>query len=413
MTYQAVTVGPSDKRHSGLWTRDFALFFTARGAAKLGDMMLPVALAVGLVKHGHGAGAVGAVLASYSACFAGFVIVGGVIADRVDTRKLMVSADLVRVGTQVLAAVLFLTDAVVLWQLCAIGVVNGVCAALFQPGVASTVPRIATDVQAANGAIRTVESMATIAGPAVAAVLIGLTSVGGVFLLHAATYLVSAGCLLGLRLAGTAPREPSRFHHDLAGGWREFRARTWMWSVILFWMVLMVTAFGPTVPLVATEIVSTAGDTAYGLLSATAGVGMVAGGLLAMRLRPRHPLRAGALVLLLFCLQPIGVGLHLPVPVLTVAFALAGLGQAFWGVMWATSVQTHVPGEVLNRIHAYEVAGSLSMQPVGQAIAGPASSMLGIGPMLLVSGAVAVVLCGALAAVPAVRRLERVTPERP
>lgn len=405
-----VDSGPSTTARSGLLTRDFALFFTARAAAKLGDMMLPVAFAVGLVHHGHGAGAVGAVMASYSACFAGFVILGGVVADRVDTRKLMVAADLVRVGTQALTAALFLTGTVVLWQLCAIGVVNGVCAALFQPGVASTVPRIATDVQAANGAIRTVESMMTIAGPAVAAVLIGLTSVGGVFVLHAATYLVSAGCLLGLRQAGTAPREPSRFGRDLAGGWREFRARTWMWSVILFWMILMVTAFGPTVPLVATEIVATEGDTAYGVVSAALGVGMVAGGLLAMRVRPRYPLRAGALALLLFCLQPLGVGLDLPIPVLTVAFALTGLGQAFWGVMWATSVQTQVPGHVLNRIHAYEVAGSLAMLPVGQAIAGPVSSVFGVGPMLLVSGALAVVLCGALAVVPAVRRLERVAP---
>jgi MFS family permease len=410
MTNQSVEAGPTPRRESGIRSRDFALFFTARAAAKLGDMMLPVALAVGLVQHGHGAGAVGAVMACYSACFAGFVILGGVIADRVDTRKLMVAADLVRVGSQAIAAVLFLTDAVVLWQLCAISVVNGVCAALFQPGVASTVPRIARDVQAANGAIRTVESVMTIAGPAVAAVLIGLTSVGGVFVLHAATYLVSAGCLLWLRLAAAAPREPRRFHQDLAGGWREFRARTWMWTVILFWMTLQVTVFGPTMPLVATEIVATEGDTAYGIVNAAMGVGMVAGGLLAMRLRPRHPLRAGALALLLFCLQPLGVGLHLPVGMLMVMFAVAGVGQAFWGVMWATSVQTQVPGTVLNRIHAYEVAGSLAMAPVGQAIAGPASSVLGVGPMLLTSAVVAVVLSGTLAAVPAVRRLERVAP---
>jgi hypothetical protein len=56
---------------AGRWTRDFSLFFVARAAARLGDMMLPVALAAGLVQFGYGAGAVGVAMASFSACFAG------------------------------------------------------------------------------------------------------------------------------------------------------------------------------------------------------------------------------------------------------------------------------------------------------------------------------------------------------
>ncbi len=140
---------------------DFGLFFVARSAARLGDMMLPVALAAGLVQYGYGAGAVGLAMASYSGFVAAFVIFGGVLADRFDTRKVMVLADVVRVGTQSLVAVMFFTGHVVLWQMCAIGAVNGLCAALFQPGVASTIPRIARDVQSANGAIRTAESVMT------------------------------------------------------------------------------------------------------------------------------------------------------------------------------------------------------------------------------------------------------------
>lgn len=375
--------------------------------------MLPVALAAGLVQFGYGAGAVGAAMASYSACFAGFVIFGGVIADRFNTRSVMVWADSVRVGTQALAAIMFFTDQVVLWQICAIGMVNGLCAALFQPGVASTIPRIARDVQGANGAIRTAESVMSIAGPAVAGLLIGLTSVGGVFAAHAMTYLISAGCLIGLRLpndrARTAPARGLRtFRLDLVEGWREFRARTWMWSVIAIWMILMVTAFGPTAPLVATEIVTGHGEATFGVVSSVGGLGMAAGGLLAMRIRPVHPLRAGAIALFGFCPQPVAVGLDLPVPVVAVCFAVTGAATAFWGVMWATSVQTQVPAGILNRIHAYEVAGSLAMMPVGQALAGPASAALGSATVLLVSGTLSVVFCAALVAVPAVRNLRRV-----
>ncbi|MET8680194.1 MFS transporter [Streptomyces sp. NPDC004647] len=402
---------------SALWSRSFLFFFLARAVAKLGDMMLPIALATGLIRYGHGAGAVGAAMASYTACFAGFVIFGGVVADRISTRVLMVGADLIRVGTQSLAAAMFFTGHVVLWQLCAIGAVNGVCAALFQPGVASTIPRIADDVQGANGAVRTAESLMAVLGPALAGVLVGLTSVGGVFAAHAVTYLVSALCLTLMRLPAASAHEAvpttrtstSRtFRADLVEGWREFRSRTWMWGVIVIWMVLMIAVWGPTVPLAATEIITEHGEGAYGIVNSALGVGMAAGGLLAMRIRPRHPLRAGAIALFGFCLQSFAPGAHLPVPLIAGGFAVAGAAMAFWSVMWATSIQTQVPGRVLNRIHAYEVAGSVAMLPVGQALAGPASGLFGIREVLLTSGVMAVVVCVALLGVPAIRNLHRV-----
>jgi MFS family permease len=397
-----------------VWSRDFALFFVARAVARLGDTMLPVALAAGLLQHGYGAGAVGLAMASTAAAFAGLVVFGGVIADRFSTRKLMIGADLVRLGTQSLAAALFFSGHVVLWEICAIGFVNGIAGAVFQPGVASTVPRLASDIQGANGAIRIAESAAQLAGPAVAGVLVGLASPGGVFVAHAATYAVSALCLLLLRLPPLAPgSRPTRhgsgaFKADLAEGWREFRARTWLWGVIAVWCVYMIAVWGPTVPLVATEVVQQHGPRAYGLVNSALGAGTVIGGLLALRLRPRRMLRAGAIALFAFVGFPATVGAGLGVPAMAAGAVVAGAGMSFWGVMWATSVQTQVAPDVLNRIHAYDVAGSLAMMPVGQALAGPAATALGAGHVLLVAGAMSLLVATALLAVPAVRDLVRV-----
>jgi MFS family permease len=397
-----------------VWSRDFVLFFVARAVARLGDTMLPVALAAGLLEHGYGAGAVGLAMAATAAAFAGLVVFGGVVADRFSTRRLMIGADLVRLGTQSVAACLFFTGHVVLWQICAIGVVNGVAGAVFQPGVASTVPRLAQDVQGANGAIRIAESAAQLAGPAVAGVLVGLASPGGVFAAHAATYALSALCLLLLRLpplpAGTRAATGSAaraFRDDLVGGWREFRARTWLWSVIAVWCLYMIAVWGPTVPLVATEVVRHHGPGAYGLVNSALGAGTVIGGLLALRLRPRRMLRAGALSLFAFCGFPATVGAGLGVPAMAAGAALAGAGLSFWGVMWATTVQTQVPADALNRVHAYDVAGSLAMMPVGQALAGPAAAALGAGRVLLTAGAVSVAVAVILLAIPAVRDLVR------
>ncbi|MEU4098558.1 MFS transporter [Streptomyces sp. NPDC026673] len=399
-----------------LWSRGFALYFTARSVAMLGDSMLPVALSAGLLQHGYGAGDIGYAMASFTACFAGLVVFGGVFADRFSARGLMIGADLVRVGTQTLAAGLFFSGHVVLWQICLIGAVNGAAGAMFQPGVASTVPQVARDVQEANGVVRTAESLMALAGPALAGVLVAFTSAGGVFAVHAGTYAVSAACLLLLRLParsvragreaeGTAPR--SSFRADLAEGWREFRARTWMWSVIVIWMGFMILVMGPVTPLAAGEILPAHGPQAYGLVSSALGAGTALGGLLAIRVRPARPLRGGAVALFGFALYPAAVGAGLPVPVIAAAVLVAGTAWAFWSVMWATSVQTQVPGEILNRIHAYEVAGSVAMLPVGQALAGPAADFFGARPVLLAGGAVTLLVCVALLAVPAVRDLGR------
>ncbi|MEV0323893.1 MFS transporter [Streptomyces sp. NPDC050658] len=413
--------GDTSVTPGGLWSRNFALFFAARGVARLGDMMAPVALAAGLVLSGYGAGVVGAVLASMTACFAGFVVFGGVIADRVDNRVLMIGADLVRVVVQAVMAGLFFSGHIVVWQICLLSAVNGICAALFQPGLPTLIPRIADDVQGANGAIRTIESLMTMAGPAVAGALVGFTEPGGVFVAYAFTYLVSAVCLALLRLPD-APADPAAavkeksFRSDLVQGWQEFRSRTWLWGVIVIWMVLMIASWGPMVPLIATEVVSEHGPRTLGLVNSAMGAGMVAGALVAMRVRPVRPLRAGSAALLLYWLQPASVALGLPVPLIAAGLAAAGAANAFWGVMWTTSILTQVPADVRSRVHAYDVAGSVAMMPVGQALAGPASEIFGVREVLGFNAVMAVGVAVALLSVPAIRNLRKVegpVPVRP
>ncbi|MEU6391750.1 MFS transporter [Streptomyces sp. NPDC046939] len=401
---------------TGIWSRDFGLFFTARAVAKLGDTMLPVALAAGLLQYGYGAGAVGLAMAASVACFAGLVIFGGVFADRLDTRWLMIAADATRLVTQSLAAAMFFTGHVVLWQICVIGAVNGAASALFQPGVASTVPRLARDVQAANGAIRVAESGSQLAGPAVAGLLVAFASPGVVFAAHAATYALSALCLLLLRLPRPAADDATGvagrgFVADLTQGWHEFRARPWLWGVIAVWCVLMIGASGPAVPLVATQVTQEHGPRAYGLVNSALGAGTVIGGLIALRLRPRHMLRAGSVALFGFAFFPASVGAGLGVPGMMAGCAVAGAGMSFWGVMWATSVQTQVPHDVLNRIHAYDVAGSLAMAPVGQALAGPAANTFGTQNVLLTGGAITLACATALLTIPPIRNLLRADPQ--
>ncbi|SME91012.1 MFS transporter [Cellulosimicrobium cellulans J34] len=383
-----------------------------RSAGLLSWAMLPVAVAAGLVSAGYGLAVAGYAMAFLVAPFAGLVLFGGVLADRFTARRMMVVADVANLVAHVLLAVLFVRGIDHLWHLYALLAVAGTANALFQPGAASTVPLVARDVQGANGVLRTAEAITGLGGPALAGALVGFGSTGAVMVLSAVSYGTSALCLVALRL-GVVPAPPAGtgLWRSLADGWEAFRSRTWLWGVIVVWMVYAVLAWGPQLPVAASVVVPEHGAGAFGVLNSALGVGTVAGGLLAIRVKPRRPLAAGALALVAYPLYPLGLVLGWPVGTLAVAQVLVGVGVGVWGVMWATSVQTQVPGEVLNRVHAYEVAGSVGMYPIGAALAGPAVAAIGTDQVLVVGAVVGALTVVALLAVRPIRTLERV-PDR-
>ena len=375
-----------------LWNREFRLFFTARAAAVLGEGMVPVAFAAGLLGAGRPGSSVGYALGLWTAAFAVFVLFGGVLADRLTARRMMITADLLRLPGAALLAVAFAVGSPPLWAVYSLSVVAGVGAALFQPGVASTIPRIAPDVQRANAVLRVVEALMTMAGPALAGLLVAAWNAGAAFAANAATFAVSAVCFLLMRIPAAPPggRERGSFGAELALGWREFRSRSWLWGVISIWTVYGLTVAGPMVPLTASLVTGAHGSAVYGTLMAVNGAGSALGGLLGLPVN---------LVLL---------GLGAPVPVLAAGQFVAGTAFAYWLVMWSTAVQTHVPQEALNRMHAYDVAGSLLMMGVGRALSGPVAGLVGTEAVLLTGAGIAVLVVAALLAVRPIRNLPRV-----
>ncbi|MGH3313713.1 MAG: MFS transporter [Streptomyces sp.] len=394
-----------------LWTADFRLFFTARTTSLLGDAMLPVAITAAVIRAGYGASGVGYALAALVAPFAALIIFGGVLSDRYGARRLMVVSDAARLCSQGVLALLFLLGTPHLWQILVLLALIGAGSAVFQPGVASITPLTAQDVQKANATLRISESLTIVIGPSLAGLLLVVSSPAAVVALDALTYAVSGACLLLLRSVSMGPdarKGASSFRADLVEGWREFRARTWLWSVIVVFMLWQLAGAGPTMTLGNSTLVTDYGASVFGLVMSSLGAGSVLGGIVAIRLRPRYPLRAGALSMILWALMPLGVALGLPAPLIAGCYGVSGVGMAFWIVMFHTSVQTHIPQDVLGRVHAYDAAGSLVMKPVGQAVAGPLAIVVGTAPLLYVSASMALVACALLLAIPAVRGLKRV-----
>ncbi|WP_233508502.1 MFS transporter [Spongiactinospora gelatinilytica] len=389
------------ERVTSLWTRNFTFYFGARAISLLGDALMPVAsaLAVGQL---YGIAGVGYVLAALTTPFVLFILFGGVFADRIGARTMMIGADVVRVITQGVVAVAFFTGDPPLPLLLAMSFLAGAAAAMFQPGVNGMVPQVAKDPQRANATLKFADAVTQLAGPALAGVLMAVTGPGFVYTLDAATFLVSGVCLALVRLPAMPRATSTRVLSDLRRGWEEFRARTWMWSVILVWVVWGLLVVGPYVPL-SSQIIGAD----YGWVMAALGLGTVLGGTLALRFRPVRPLAAGAMALSGYAPMPLMVALGAPLPVLMLAHVAGGCAWAFWSVMWSTSVQTQVPPDVLNRVTAYEVAGSVAGMAVGQALAGPVTTLIEPRDFMAGSAAVGIGVVCALLLIAPVRRLRR------
>ncbi|WP_340559860.1 MFS transporter [Streptomyces sp. GSL17-111] len=386
----------------------FRLFFTARSASLLADGMLMVSLTTAVLGAGYGAGGVGYALAAWMAPIALLVLFGGVLADRFTPQVMMVGADVARMVAMLVLAALLLGGDVPLWQIMALMALSGAATAMFQPGLASMVPRVAEDIQRANALLRVSEAMSALIGPGLAGLLVAYWNVAGSFAVIAGAYALSGLVLAPLRRLSVARDESDDpMWRRLVTGWHEFRSRSWLWGVIVIWAVYGLFVFGPAIPLGAALISEQHGASGYGWIASADGAGTIIGGLIGMRVRPRRPLVAGACAMLFFALNPLAPALGWSFTATALTSVAAGCGFAFWGVMWATSVQSHIPLAVLSRVYAYDVAGSIMVIPLGRALSGPGAEIFDADRVLLFSSVMAVVCIPVMLCVPAIRRLGR------
>src|ERR1700689_431846 len=201
----------------------------------LGDAVTPFALAWAVLDLTGSARDLGVVLAANTAPLVVFLLVGGVFADRLPRRGVMLTADVARMAVQAATAALLLSHTARIWELIVLQALAGTGTAFFNPASTGLTPMIvsARRLQEAN-ALRGI-SMASMqfAGPAVAGLLIVTVGPGYALAIDAASFGVSAFYLARLHLPPHVGLPPQSFGRDLLDGWREFTARTWVWLVVV------------------------------------------------------------------------------------------------------------------------------------------------------------------------------------
>jgi predicted MFS family arabinose efflux permease len=360
--------------------RRFLLLASARTISVLGNAFAQVALAFAvLALPGAGPGRLSLVLACQALPQLAFVLVGGVIADRVSRSRLMVGSDLVGLTAYGCLAAMVLTSHAPLAAMCLLAVLAGTGTALFAPAAAGVVPQIvpAERLQEANGLLRLGTNGAMLLGLALSGVTVAFLGAGWALALNAASFGLSALLLRGLRLPAR-PRGATSGLHDLRVGWKEFASRQWLWAVVAqfsFVVAALNANAGVLGPLTAEQHLG--GARAWSAIVAAQAFGMIAGAGLAVRIRVKRPVLVA--VLATFPMAVPMALLALPAPVWTICVAMfcSGLATDVFGVLWSTTLQREIPDEVLSRVSSYDAFGSLSLAPLGLLVAGPIAAAAG------------------------------------
>jgi predicted MFS family arabinose efflux permease len=369
--------------------RDFRLVFGAFAVSVLGDRMVTIALAFAVLGLGGSATDVGIVLACRTLPLVATLLIGGVVADRVSRRSVMVAADLSRLASQGTLGLLLIAGDPPIWTLGLLSGLTGMATGFFNPASTGLLPAVVAPehLQEANGLRATAMSGGEIVGPALAGVLVASAGPGWALAIDGATFGVSAAFLAQLHLPRPVARSATSFLHDLRAGWGAFRSRTWVWSLVLAASVgnMLWAAFGVLGPVIARRDLG--GAAVWGTVMAAMGIGALAGGLIAIRARPRRPLVVGMLAIASFAVPLALLAAGSPPALLAAGTFVAGAGMMLGVSLYESTFQRRIPADVLSRVSSYDWFGSMALQPVGLAIWGPIAAGIGIENALWIASA--------------------------
>lgn len=371
--------------------------------------MVPIALTFAVLELSGSGTDLGLVLAAGMVPNVVFILVGGVFSDRFDRSRVMVVSDAARAVSQGTIALLLLTGHAQVWNLAISSAIWGTASAFFTPASTGIVPDTVSPgrLQQANALLGLTRNAVGLGGPILSGLLIASVGTGVVFAIDSASFIASACFLLQLRLPKKAAAGGGRFVVELLAGWREVAERTWLWVSILVWCGRNIAnaVFFVLGPLVVSRELGGARD--WGLMMTGSAIGAIAGGMIALRYRPRRPLVAMFSISIISSVQLLLLVPPAPIVVLVIAAIVVMGGVSILLAIWTTTLQEQVPERALSRVSAYDWLGSLIFMPVGFALAGPIADLVGVDATLI--GAACLMGGASLAAltVPSVRAVRR------
>ena len=324
-----------------------------------------------------------------------FTLIGGVVADRRDRRKLLLMSQYVQMTAAFTLAALVYWDVVRIWHVLTLSVVTGMAQAFGGPAYQSLVPSLIDKQDLPNAiALNSIQfNLARVIGPLIAGAALAAFGMAACFGLNGMSFLAVIAALLLLRVRHIPPAAPSHWRNELRGGFAYVRQQPAL--VGLTFLAFATTFLGSPLltflPLFAQDVFQ-GGVGQYTRLMACAGAGAVTGALVVAWLGKFHRMGRtlltvqivfGALVLLFSVMRVIWVNGAL--------LYLAGACMVMVFAMIASLVQLIVPNELRGRVMSIYMVAFRGGMPLGSLIGGylatvtSPSAVLGLNGVLLSS----------------------------
>lgn len=363
--------------------------------------MAPMVLAFAALDVSRSPLDLGLVVGARSLALVAFVMVGGIVADRLP-RALVLQGSGVAAGAVLSFAAIslyagFASIPLLFW----LSMASGAFAGISLPAISALTPETVPSglIRQANAVSRLAANAAIMIGASGAGIVVAAFSSATGIAMDAAICLLTAACFIGLRQrANAAPVSAGRHPlTELREGWREFTSRQWLWTVTVAFALVNVAGSGGLLVLGPIVADNTFGRSTWGLALAAQTGGMLVGGLLVMLWKPVRALRAGVALSALEAFPLLALASY-PKPMLLIAaMALSGVAIEQFGIAWDVALQDNVPADRLARIYAYDALGSYVAIPIGEVAVGPMAGAVGIGlTLLLAAGLVVAAIAGAL-----------------
>ncbi len=401
---------PMPKSLSTLRDRSYLFLWTARSISAMGNALIPVTVVFAILRSGGSAMDVGTVLTCHAVGQVVMLPVGGVWADRLSRKLVLMASDAIQAVCYGLLAVMIFLDRAAVWQFAVTYTIAGMAMAFFTPASRAVLPELvgAEHLQPANALLGLTDSTTKVLGPALAALLLAISSPGTAILVNAISFLLSFALISRMHLHRQAQRsEKQHFFADLRDGWMAVAQRRWYLANLLCWGVwnFAIAFFFVLGPVVMQN--GHGGATSWSVIMITGSVGSIVGGLAALHYRPRRPLvtaNAAAVI----GIAPLAL-LAPPAPLFVIALgvAVAFTMTSLVGEILATTQQQIFPEEIQARVSSLDWMISLIAMPAGYAAAAPVAEFLGMRTTLLAAAALIGTPCLLLNLLPGVRSVQR------
>ena len=393
-------------KEGSIWSyKDYLRLWVSGLLANVGATAFPIALAVTILDTGGDATSLGLILAARVLSGVLLAPVGGVWADRLPRKYVMIGADIFR-AFLALILVFVAAPSIPLFVIAILVFIMGAGDAFGAPAAAAIMPTIlpTEKLPAGNVARGIVVKLASIVGPGIGG--LSVIAIGGRLTFAVTTIFFAVGAYLLFPIV--EPKyvknvDAPKFLVDLKEGLKTVWSMPWVAAVIAMASIQLMVVLGAEqvlLPIISRREFGT--DTVFAASAALFSIGAVISALLAMRYQAKHPGLVSISVWGILVVATLVLAFPISPTFVMVGYLIAGLSVGPWDAYGVTAIQREIPQELQGRVFSIDHMGSVGLLPLGMALVGPAVNLVGEKELLIGASIFHVVVCIAVLFVPGV-----------